>query len=140
MNEGLSFIIADDETMLHSVLRRGVQMSFPGYTIKAEIVENGAELYAKVASQYDAGQPYHGIVTDHNMPKKTGLQAIIELQERGIVIPTLIITGKGSEEIIARLPGLARTTLLVKPFPMEVFIETAKLVWPEYVRVPATTA
>ena len=133
MKKELNFIYADDEVFLHRIIKRGLEMAFPNYQVSTDIVLDGCDLYDRVVLGHEAGKPYHGIVTDNHMPTKNGLQALLELQERGYIIPALIITGAGGGEVTRRMGELRQTRLLEKPFVMQLFLDTLHEILPEYV-------
>ena len=81
--------------MLRIVIADDVQMNrelFEGQLKRQHDVvgsaENGEELVARVLETNP-----HGIITDFNMPKMNGLEAIQTLRKEGILIPAIIPTG-----------------------------------------------
>lgn len=55
------------------------------------------------------------LVVDQNMPQMTGLEMISELSERGIVIPTVLITGDEDAALARRAQDLGVMKVLHKP-------------------------
>jgi FixJ family two-component response regulator len=55
------------------------------------------------------------LVVDQNMPQMTGLQMLSQLAERGIVIPTLLITGVHDAELARQALDLGVMRVLEKP-------------------------
>ncbi len=59
------------------------------------------------------------IITDLKLPKMGGLDVMEELLERGIFIPTIVMTFHGTEETARRALRLGARDYLIKPFTME---------------------
>ena len=55
------------------------------------------------------------LVVDQNMPRMTGLEVIERLSDRGVHIPTLLITGMHDAEIERKAASLGVMTVLEKP-------------------------
>ncbi len=103
-------LIIDDSTELRSLLES--ILPFSGYhTLSASTGEEGLELATKLRPDV--------ILVDLELPDTTGLKIIEELNRRGITIPTIMITGYGSEGTAARALRLGAQGYLVKPFTTE---------------------
>ncbi|HTO05176.1 MAG TPA: ATP-binding protein, partial [Opitutus sp.] len=61
-------------------------------------------------------QQYQAIVTDLTMPDLTGLELIERIRAQGRQIPAVIITGYGSDSVLAGLDAMTRCIVLQKPF------------------------
>ncbi|MBI3875329.1 MAG: response regulator, partial [Verrucomicrobia bacterium] len=77
-----------DARMLVSVLRRG------GYDTTYERVETAGELTQALASK-----PWDVILADYNMPSFSAPEALKVLQENGMDLPFIIISGGIGEDI-----------------------------------------
>jgi FixJ family two-component response regulator len=55
------------------------------------------------------------LVVDQNMPRMTGLQMIEQLAGRGVVIPSLLITGVHDADVERKAASLGVMTVLEKP-------------------------
>jgi two-component system NtrC family sensor kinase len=103
-------LIIDDSTELRSLLES--ILPFSGYhTLSASTGEEGLEQAIKLRPDV--------ILIDLELPDTTGLKVIEELNRRGITIPTIMITGYGSEGTAARALRLGAQGYLVKPFTTE---------------------
>ena len=103
-------LIIDDSTELRSLLES--ILPYSGYqTLSASTGEEGIELATKLHPDV--------ILVDLELPDTTGLKVIEELNRRGITIPTIMITGYGSEGTAARALRLGAEGYLVKPFTTE---------------------
>jgi two-component system NtrC family sensor kinase len=103
-------LIIDDSTELRSLLES--ILPFSGYkTLSASTGEEGLALATTVRPDV--------ILVDLELPDTTGLKVIEELNRRGVEIPTIMITGYGSEGTAARALRLGAQGYLVKPFTTE---------------------
>ena len=103
-------LIIDDSTELRSLLES--ILPYSGYqTLSASTGEEGIELAIKLRPDV--------ILVDLELPDTTGLKVIEELNQQGIAIPAIMITGYGSEGTAARALRLGAQGYLVKPFTTE---------------------
>ena len=103
-------LIIDDSTELRSLLES--ILPYSGYhTLSASTGEEGLELASTLRPDV--------ILVDLELPDTTGLKVIEELNRRGLTIPTIMITGYGSEGTAARALRLGAEGYLVKPFTTE---------------------
>lgn len=66
------------------------------------------------------GPPGFGLlITDIQLPGKTGVELIEDVRQRGIVIPVLVMTAFGSVPVRRRLQGLGVNSILDKPFSVD---------------------
>jgi two-component system CheB/CheR fusion protein len=56
------------------------------------------------------------------MPSMTGLELISALNESGVTIPTLLITGAHDTEVARKAESLGAMTVLEKPLPCEALL------------------
>jgi two-component system NtrC family sensor kinase len=56
------------------------------------------------------------MITDQQMPQLTGLELLTKLQEHKIVVPTILMTGQGSEETAVAAFRLGIRDYIIKPF------------------------
>ncbi|HVN27661.1 MAG TPA: sigma-54 dependent transcriptional regulator [Candidatus Binataceae bacterium] len=79
-----------------------------GYKVKT--AENGEAALTEAAS-YDP----HILLLDLNLPRKNGLQVLQELNERGLRIPTIVISGQGEIPDVVKTIKLGAYDYLRKP-------------------------
>ena len=103
-------LIIDDSTELRSLLESILPYSWY-QTLSASTGEEGIELATKLHPDV--------ILVDLELPDTSGLKVIEELNRREITIPTIMITGYGSEGTAARALRLGAEGYLVKPFTTE---------------------
>jgi len=114
-------LIAEDEKhtrlALHLVLRQA------GFSVI--LAANGQDAYEKIKHQ-PASRPISLIITDFKMPQLDGLGLIDKLQDAGIPIPIMVITGYGDKELLRQLHKRGCDTYIDKPFvPAEVLSRIA---------------
>jgi DNA-binding response OmpR family regulator len=64
------------------------------------------------------------IITDQQMPQLTGLQVLQKLRERKVDIPTILMTGKGSEETAVAAFRMGIRDYIIKPIDAEELSES----------------
>jgi two-component system NtrC family sensor kinase len=107
---GEKILIIDDSDALRSLLES--ILPFAGYqAVSAATGREGLKLVEQ--AQPDV------ILTDLELPDMSGLKILEDLNERGISIPTIMMTGYGSEGIAARALQLGVRDYLIKPFTTE---------------------
>lgn len=104
---GETVLIIDDSTELRATLE--AVLLFGGY--KPSSVATGQEGIEAVAD----AQP-DLILIDLELPDTTGLKVLEEFNQQGLKIPTIMMTGYGSEGTAARALRLGVRDYLVKPF------------------------
>lgn len=108
-----NILVADDEQAIRSILKMVLQMA--GHAVEA--ASNGEEVLA-LARQ----RKFDLIVTDIIMPKKEGIETILELKKLNPAIKVIAISGggrKGSMDFlqVAQMVGASHT--IAKPFEPE---------------------
>jgi CheY-like chemotaxis protein len=107
---GEKVLVIDDSEELRSLL--AAILPFGGYeTHGAGSGEEGLGLVPEV--QPDV------ILIDLELPDTTGLKVLEELNQQGFTIPTIMMTGYGSEGSAARALQLGVRDYLIKPFTTE---------------------
>ena len=59
------------------------------------------------------------LIVDVNMPEMTGIELQRELLDRGIRIPTIVITASNDKSIAARAASLGAAAFFLKPVPRD---------------------
>jgi len=78
---------------------------------------------------------YRLLITDHQMPKLTGLQLIKKLRSENMTLPVILVSGTIPQEEIKRHPELAIATL-PKPFSATELLDTVQKVLNPSERLP----
>jgi CheY-like chemotaxis protein len=66
------------------------------------------------------------LITDHKMPKVTGVELIKKLRSEEMNLPVILVSGTMPTEEIDRHPGLKIDAMLTKPFTNEELLNTVK--------------
>jgi DNA-binding response OmpR family regulator len=108
-------VVDDDPYILHLsaevLIRRG-------YEVNA--AADGAAAWELLnADRYDL------LITDHNMPRLTGVELVKKLRSARMALPVILITGRLPAEALAQTPSLQLTAVLPKPFSI---VELLKMV------------
>jgi CheY-like chemotaxis protein len=107
---GEKVLIIDDSDALRSLLES--ILPYAGYeAVSASTGQQGLQLLSETKPDV--------VLTDLELPDMSGLKVLEELNERGIAIPTIMMTGYGSEGIAARALQLGVRDYLIKPFTTE---------------------
>jgi len=102
-------LVVDDEPLLRQLLTRA--LSGRGYRVLT--ASNGQEgLERAQEGGFDV------LVTDFHMPLMTGIELIQALREKGLQIPTLLMSSNTLEELALTARDLEGLQFLRKPFGM----------------------
>jgi CheY-like chemotaxis protein len=116
-NPSYHVLMVDDDK---SVRLFCVQALFAsGYQVHA--AEDGA-------AAWDALQinSYHLLITDHGMPKVTGIELLKKLHDAHLALPVIMATGTIPEAEFARCPWLLPDAVLLKPYTIAELLEIVK--------------
>jgi len=67
------------------------------------------------------------LITDHNMPRLTGVELVKKLRSARRALPVILATGLPTE-VLAQNPSLQLAAMLPKPFSVEELLETVSVV------------
>jgi len=67
------------------------------------------------------------LITDHQMPKMTGIELIRKLRHEMPLVPAILITGEGSEELASDALRVGAVNYLIKPFEADLLLEAVQL-------------
>jgi putative two-component system response regulator len=98
-------LIADDDALVRDAVVKILELF--GYRITA--VPGGKEALATVSEEYDA------IILDINMPGMNGFETIQAINQRGLEIPVLFLTGAGTMEYAVKAISLGAYDFISKP-------------------------
>ena len=90
-----------------------------GYDVNA--AEDGATAWKELNTD-----PYHLLITDHNIPKVTGVQLIKKLRAARMSLPVIMAAAALPKKTFTRQPGLQASATLLKPYSMEELLKTVK--------------
>ncbi len=103
-------LVAEDEPVVRDLARRALEAV--GFRVDA--VEDGAEALRALGT---SGEPYRALVLDLDMPRVDGARVLEVMTERGIELPTLLISGNPGRA--GQVPLATGRPMLAKPFGLE---------------------
>jgi DNA-binding response OmpR family regulator len=90
-----------------------------GYQV--DVAEDGAAAWEALnTNRYDL------LLTDHAMPKVTGVELLKKLHDARIAVPVIMATGSFPHAEFAELPWLKPAATLIKPYSMERLLGAVK--------------
>jgi len=102
-------LVADDEPIILQLDYEVLVDS--GYEV--DVAEDGAVAWSKLQrNRYDL------LITDHNMPKLTGIELLGKLHDAGIVLPAILVSGTMPTAELKRHPWLQLADRLSKPYTL----------------------
>jgi len=110
-------LVVDDELEIRKV--NTVALIYSGYH---------ADAAADGAAAWDALQnnSYDLVVTDHHMPKVTGLELIKKIHDARLAVPVIMASGILPEDEFTRCPWLQPTITLLKPYSFDELLASVK--------------
>jgi DNA-binding response OmpR family regulator len=88
-----------------------------GYEVDAA-ADGAAAWQALNADRYDL------LITDHNMPRLTGVELVRKLRSARMALPVIMSTGRLPTKELAQNPSLQLAAMLPKPFSVEELLGT----------------
>lgn len=98
-------LLADDDALVRDAVVKILELF--GYQITA--VPGGREALETLSDEYDA------IILDINMPGMNGFETIQAINQRGLDIPVLFLTGAGTMEYAVKAISLGAYDFIAKP-------------------------
>lgn len=90
-----------------------------GYMV--DVAEDGAAAWSALNTVH-----YDLLITDHNMPKVTGVELLKKLHGTRMALPVIMITGVFPHDEFAQFPWLKPATTLLKPYSSEKLLGAVK--------------
>jgi signal transduction histidine kinase/CheY-like chemotaxis protein len=119
-------LIADDNEQICEFLAENI-LTPRGYNVRIA-ADGEAALQMARESMPDL------MITDHQMPKLTGVELILKLKGEMPLLPIILITGEGSEELAAEALRAGAVNYLIKPFDVDELMEAVELALEEGTR------
>jgi DNA-binding NtrC family response regulator len=110
-------LVADDATEIRQLMT--VVLARSGYCVEA--AEDGAIAWAALQAE-----PYDLLITDHNMPKVTGVELVKNLRSVSMALPVVMVTGTVPSHELAQNPSLQLAATLAKPFDVAELLDTVE--------------
>lgn len=104
-------LIADDSKTMRTIINRS--LASLGVTSVAEAAD-GVEAVALFAQSH-----FDLVLTDWNMPRKTGLELVKDIRAQNQQVPIIMITTEAERERVMQAITAGVSDYLVKPFTTE---------------------
>jgi CheY-like chemotaxis protein len=109
MSNHLRILAVEDEAAVAQLLA----LVLGGPTSKVTNVCNGEEALARIAAD---SQPFDIVITDHNMPRMTGLELVRKLRAREFGGKIVVLSAHLTQENVEAYTKLSVDLMLSKPF------------------------
>ena len=114
-NPSQRILVVDDEPLIRQFSTE--VLIYSGY--EADATADGA-----VAWQALNTDNYDLLITDHNMPKVSGVELLKQLRAARMALPVILVSGMTPMEELKRHPWLQIDATLLKPFTVEELLGT----------------
>jgi DNA-binding response OmpR family regulator len=114
-------LVVDDELVIR--LSVACLLMCDGYEV--DTVEDGQAAWGALQSEH-----YDLLITDHNMPKVSGLELVKKLRAQDVVLPVILMSGALPTEELNAQPRLRLAATLTKPFSGDELLGIVKRVLP----------
>lgn len=104
-------VVEDEKSIAHMIA-----MVLGGPTSKVTRAANGWEALIKIGA---TPQPFDVVITDHRMPRVTGLQLVRRLRAQDFGGKILVLSGQLSDEDIRAYDELSVDMMMSKPFDFD---------------------
>lgn len=111
----MKILIADDSKVMRQIVLRTMRQAGFGHHDFVEAAD-GADALDKVAAEAP-----DLVLSDWNMPNKTGIELLRDLRGGGNEIPFGFVTSEGSEEMRETAKAAGAMFLIAKPFTADHF-------------------
>jgi DNA-binding response OmpR family regulator len=111
-NNHLRILAVEDETAVAQLLA----LVLCGPTSKVTSACNGEDALAKITA---ASKPFDIVITDHSMPRMTGLELVRELRARDFAGKIVVLSAHLTQENVGAYAELSVDSMLSKPFDVD---------------------
>lgn len=110
-------LVVDDDVVILKISSETLTRS--GYQVS--IAEDGAAGWKALQEG-----PYDLLITDHSMPRITGVELIKKLRHARLTLPVIMASGTLPTEELNRHPWLQLAATLLKPYTSDELLETVR--------------
>ena len=114
-NSPASLLLVDDDADVRHLTAKA--LSSVGHQV--DTAEDGAAGWAALQTN-----SYDLLITDHNMPKVSGVELLKQLRAARTALPAILISGAMPTEELNRHPRLQIEAMLLKPYTVEELLGT----------------
>ena len=112
MSDSLRILVVEDEKAVAHM----IAMVLGGPASKVATARNGWEALIKIGA---TARPFDVVITDHRMPRMTGLQLVRRLRAQNFGGKILVVSGHLSDEDIRDYEELSVDMMMSKPFDFD---------------------
>jgi CheY-like chemotaxis protein len=112
MSHPLQILVVEDEKAIAHM----IAMVLGGPAAKVARAANGWEALIKIGG---TARPFDVVITDHRMPRMTGLQLVRRLREKNFGGKILVLSAHLSDEDIRAYEELSVDMMMSKPFDFD---------------------
>jgi two-component system, NtrC family, response regulator HydG len=112
MSDSLRILIVENEKAVGHM----IAMVLGGPAAKVTTARNGWEALIKIGV---AAKPFDIVITDHRMPRMTGLQLVHRLRSQNFGGKILVLSAHLSDDVIQQYDELKVDMMMTKPFDFE---------------------
>ena len=112
-------LVVDDDELILSIISRA--LCDAGFQVTR--INDSTEALSMLVNRRCASATIDLLVTDYNMPKLTGLVLIDELKNKGVKLPSLLMSGNHEETIASEAQSKGCIGFLRKPFQLPDLID-----------------
>lgn len=112
-------LVVDDEDSVRTAVSR--MLVSEGYRVM--VARDGAEALEMLGRGGAAPGRIDLLLTDVNMQELSGFGLVDALNDQGLAVPTLLMSGEGDESLVSQAKSRGCSGLLKKPFSSAVLIE-----------------
>ena len=109
MKDGLRILVVEDERAVAQLIAGMLR----GPASKVTRAANGWQALIRIGT---AAKPFDVIITDHRMPRMTGLQFVSRLREQNVAGKIMVLSGQLSDNDIRAYEKLKVDMIMSKPF------------------------
>ena len=117
VNRSPRILVVEDDVVIRQLNAQVLLRS--GYQVDA--AEDGAAGWEALH-----GKNFDLLITDHDMPKLTGLELVKKVRRARMSLPVILASGSLPAEGLERHPWLELAAILLKPFSPAQLVETVK--------------
>ncbi len=109
----MRIMVADDSSTMRTIVKRHLASIGVDDVVEAKDGDDAVEKFKSQAVDL--------VLTDWNMPGKTGLEVLKEIRKTDGKIPVIMITTEADKSRVMEAVEAGATNYLVKPFTAEMF-------------------
>lgn len=114
----MKVLIVDDSVVMRKVLMDALMKS--DITNIGEAPDGEAAVRAVIEDSYDL------VLMDWNMPKMSGIEAVLKIRGRGISVPIIMISTESEKARVLEALKAGANNYIVKPFTQEIIAAKIK--------------